>query len=374
MDPKTIKFVINPEREVLEDAKEYLVAPIDSIHFSYDALRLKPTKSFQRRLFLLALSDDRPLGLLEAAIGFRDLFGIKYSQIQIGSLMGPGLALGQSSAENLTHLTEMLNVLDRLTFQIGKGTATLISLHLSPSLAERIGWTLKGLGFAPSICQTPILELAKNKHSMLRQIPKKRRNSIRQAMKRRVNIVSLEGNTAQGVFLSLKKVEAFQKKSNPLLDSVHYKNLALAQDMGMMKLWFAKVGSKYCGAIGVWTLGKTLGYSIGAMDRRFQTHRPMDALLWRAIEWGIEEGFQTFNMLGVGKNPKGELDGIGKYKMSFGAKMRTIISFSGLSLASPFLPNKLRKMPNFLFILRSRNAISHLFEYQMIDNSCEIHK
>ena len=106
------------------------------------------------------------------------------------------------------------------------------------------------------------------------------------------------------------------------------KENVLDKKLGFISL--AKKDNHYLAAMLFLHFGNTLTYKYGASDRRFQNLRPNHLLLWDAIKWGCENGYEIFDL---GKSAKSNT-GLRRFKSKFGAEEKELIYTTSFGTSS----------------------------------------
>jgi hypothetical protein len=83
------------------------------------------------------------------------------------------------------------------------------------------------------------------------------------------------------------------------------------------RLFVARLAGELVAGAMVLRCGRTLHYFWGAVDRRFAKQRPGEAVHWGVIEWGMENGLETYDLEGIDPetNP-----GTYQFKMKMGGQ------------------------------------------------------
>jgi hypothetical protein len=100
-------------------------------------------------------------------------------------------------------------------------------------------------------------------------------------------------------------------------EAIHpYKLYEVMSDYGNVKLILAKKDEEIAGGLVTFNYGKTVFYWISAFSEKYKEHNPTSLLFYEAIKVACENGFEIFNF-----GASGDLEGVRKFKESFGAKM-----------------------------------------------------
>jgi len=170
---------------------------------------------------------------------------------------------------------------------------------------------------------TKIVEIDKCKNSLLMSFSKKRRNSIRQGIKRGVSVVVVDDpKKASDIIFRIKSEYSYWKRKKGIFDKVLEQGIA----KGIMKVFVAYVKQKPVAESLFLLWNKRMTYSVSGFLRESQWYRPMDVLLFEAMNWGKENGFKELDLMGGGS--KGSP--IGKFKSEFGGKTEKRVSTIGI--------------------------------------------
>jgi hypothetical protein len=114
--------------------------------------------------------------------------------------------------------------------------------------------------------------------------------------------------------------QTYQAAQVPLADiSLFESAFDVLYPKGMIRFSLAYVGSQVA-ATSVELLYKTSMYGwYGGMDREYSAHAPNEILMWKILEWGVQNGYHTYDFGGAGK--PGEEYGVRDFKAKFGGQL-----------------------------------------------------
>lgn len=114
----------------------------------------------------------------------------------------------------------------------------------------------------------------------------------------------------------------------------------------IMKILLAEHEGNVIAGMVILASGTTIRYAYGASDERFLHLSPNNLLMWHAIEWGCQQGYQTLDM---GRTAQ-ENEGLMEYKRRWGAQQEALCYYyypatAGLASTSEHSP-KFRLLTN----------------------------
>lgn len=144
----------------------------------------------------------------------------------------------------------------------------------------------------------PVLDLRQGPEALLRQCDKKRRNSIRYAIKNGVEVVTASTPEDYAAFYELYQDWCVAKRM-PCY-SYETEQLAFRETRNNRRLFLAKyAGVVIAGSVFRFFPGGLIEYSRNSSRPGYLNLKPNDILVWRAIEWACKQGFVRLSMGGA---------------------------------------------------------------------------
>ncbi len=166
---------------------------------------------------------------------------------------------------------------------------------------------------------TKIIDISQSRTNLMASFTKKRRNGIRQGLKRGIKIKEIEDSReAVEIIFEIKSKYAYWNRSREETEAV----LDYCFRNDLMKLLVAYLDNEPV-AEALFTLwNKRMTYSISGHKREYNWYKPMDALMWQSMMWGKRKGFKELDIMG-GYFEGQAKSGINKFKSEFGGSLET---------------------------------------------------
>jgi CelD/BcsL family acetyltransferase involved in cellulose biosynthesis len=146
------------------------------------------------------------------------------------------------------------------------------------------------------------------------------RRNIRKAEKQNLDVILSTSPDALEVFCRLnaltRRTHGLPPQPRHFFQSVY--NRILAQNTGFIVA--AYVRGIAVAANVYFTFGDQILYKYGASDRAFQNLRANNLVMWKAIQWGRDQGYRTLCM----GRTEPDNDGLRKFKTGWGAQERVL--------------------------------------------------
>ena len=151
------------------------------------------------------------------------------------------------------------------------------------------------------------------------QLSKSRRNGINRGMRRGVTVDEIIDRDTILIIYKLLK-ETYRTAKVPFADiSLLESIFDVLVPKNMVKFFIAKEGNTCIGTIILLTYKDIIFDWYAGAPREYSRLCPNDILAWHAIEWGLNNGYNTFDFGGAGK-PNKEY-GVREFKKQFGGKL-----------------------------------------------------
>ena len=166
-----------------------------------------------------------------------------------------------------------------------------------------------------------LLDLDKPIDETWSNLKKSRRYGINKAKKRGVTIEEIREKNLIPMFYELLQ-DTYRKRKNPLEDISNFKaTFDILVPKNMAKFFMAKYNEKYISALLVLLFkGVIYMWYLGSSQKKEDLALcPNDLIVWHAIEYGIKNGFYTFDFGGGGE--PNDTSGWIEFKRQFGGKL-----------------------------------------------------
>ena len=161
-----------------------------------------------------------------------------------------------------------------------------------------------------------LLNLSLGKDDLWISMNKKRRNSIKKAIKSGIVVKSLDDiSSVEDSYNVIKRV--YDKAKIPLADiSLFMKTFENLQNKKMLKCFAAYLDETMIGTVWLLTFrGRVYDWYSGSLSQ-FLNKAPNDLMLWKSIEWSIDKNYEIFDFGGAGSPEKKY--GVRDFKRKFG--------------------------------------------------------
>jgi hypothetical protein len=157
---------------------------------------------------------------------------------------------------------------------------------------------LEKFGYRRKVVQEiPMLDLTLGAETLLKQCDKKRRNSIRYAIKNGVEVAEGEKDEELRAFHDIYEGWCRSKQTHCYPYAVEQR--AFRETRGNRKIFLARHSGKIiAGSVFRFFPGGLVDYSRNGSLPEHQGLKPNDILAWRAVEWACENGFLRMSMGG----------------------------------------------------------------------------
>jgi lipid II:glycine glycyltransferase (peptidoglycan interpeptide bridge formation enzyme) len=164
-----------------------------------------------------------------------------------------------------------------------------------------------------------LVDLTKSKEDVWYGLSKSRRRYIRKAREKGVTVKEIKNRNLISSFYDLLQ-QTYKNAKIPLTDiSLFESAFDTLTPTNMLKVFLASYNNEYIGGImcPIYKGVITEWYVTGS--RAHSKLYPSDMVSWYPIEWGLENGYHTFDFLGAGK-PDEEY-GVRDFKRQFGGNL-----------------------------------------------------
>jgi len=164
-----------------------------------------------------------------------------------------------------------------------------------------------------------LIDLTLPKSEIWNAIQSNAKRNVRKARKSGVEIETVEDQ--DGVMAAYKVLQKVYKRIQvPLPDQSLFKAaFEVLHPKGMFEIFLTRAEGIDIGALTLLLYKNVITYWYTGTLRKYSSYRPSDLLVWHALEWGIKNGFQTFDFGGGGK-PNEEY-GVRDFKAKFGGRL-----------------------------------------------------
>jgi len=284
----------------------------------------KKTKNYEPISFAVIDDNDEILGILLAVIqkehsGFLGKFSTR-------SIIMGGPLIKDNNTEVLDFILTEYN--KRI-----KGKAIYTQFRNQWQWNETEKEIFKKHGFEYESHLDIFVDLNKSEDELWKNLKSQARNKIRKAEKMGVDFKEIKSEDEISECYQILE-EVYHQAKLPIPDFSLFKNANKAlSDKEMIRFFVAVKDEKIIGTRIVFTFNNLLYDWYAGSKRNYYKYNPNDFLPWKIIEWGIENGYKTFDFGGAGKPnvPYGVRD----HKMKFGGDLLEFGRFE--KVHKPFL-------------------------------------
>jgi hypothetical protein len=202
----------------------------------------------------------------------------------------------------------------------GAGREALFTELRNLSDQSAIQPILRRCGFSYEDHLDYLIDLDCSSEQVLQNIGSRTRKHIRQALKRgNVTVEEIVDRSQIADWYELIQ-KTYLTARVPLADrSLFEAAFDILHPRGMVIFWLARLGSVIV-ASSAELLYKDVIYGwYGAVDRSYSNESLGELLLWRILEWGVNNGYKTYDFGGAGK--PNEAYGVRDFKAKFGGQL-----------------------------------------------------
>jgi len=165
-----------------------------------------------------------------------------------------------------------------------------------------------------------LIDLNKPKKDIWSKITKSKKRGINKAQSSGVKFLEIENEKQIYKFYDLI-AQTFKKRKNPIEDISNFEavyNILVSKNEA--KIFFAEYDKKIIGTRLILCYKDSIYAWYTGMDRNYAKYHPSEFLVWRILDWGIDNGYNIFDFGGGGEqNEVGE--GWVEFKRRFGGNM-----------------------------------------------------
>ncbi len=163
---------------------------------------------------------------------------------------------------------------------------------------------------------THVLELARDKEVIWKNMEGRARTAVRKAEKSGVSASFVNGiEYLDKYYELLEAFFAFQKNKVPPNSKVFYRSIFEGDDRNYVKMVIGKLGEVVIGGAIFLHHRDTIYYLDAVNDKTYTNYNGSSLIQWFIICWGVEQGFRHYDFVGS------DFASIGKFKASFGGNL-----------------------------------------------------
>jgi len=180
------------------------------------------------------------------------------------------------------------------------------------------------------------LDLRQDEETLLIGMGGKCRNAVRYAQRQGVTArIANELQYFEKFYECYKAVRIKKKTQYIGYDELRVKFETFTRQ-GLADLWVAFLEDTPLAYAFIWKYNRTINFVYGSSDERGWPYKTNNLIQWELIRFYHNQGYELYNMWGVrnmnfdGNNTPAsqqEIEGYGKFKLSFGAELRDIIRY-----------------------------------------------
>lgn len=280
-------------------------------------------------LYICCYHDGKPIGIIA---GYKNNSGYHTGLIEVGTKSG-GYPLmidwydqsdDASSIKNefITYFAHQYLENQRFFFYP--------CFHLQECILEDPVW-----GCTKQYDSTAFLNLQLEEETLWKNLRDKGRNLVRYA--KRHGVTARIANELQYFELFYHFYKEIRTKHNTKYigyDELRAKFESFTKQ-NLADLWVAFLDEKPLAYVFIWKYKQTINYVYGSSDPLYWKYKPNNLLQWEIICYYKQQGYTLYNMWGLRNmnltentpTPKKEIEGYGKFKLSFGPEVRDLVRY-----------------------------------------------
>jgi serine/alanine adding enzyme len=165
-----------------------------------------------------------------------------------------------------------------------------------------------------------LVDLNCSTEELLQRIGSRTRKHIRRGLRKgNVIVEQVTDREKLAVWYDLIRT-TYRSVGVPLTDiSLFEAAYDVLQPKDMITFWLARIGSDYVAASAELLFKDVIYGWYGGVNRDYAKDVPGEILMWRILEWGVMNGYKTYDFGGAGK--PGEEYGVRDFKAKFGGQL-----------------------------------------------------
>ncbi len=279
--------------------------------------------------YLCAYADGEPVGVIA---GYRNAFGYHAGLLEIGTKSG-GYPLMIDRCDNRPDADSLKNAfiaefarryLDEQRFIFYP------CVRMQTCLFEDSAWNC-----VKQFDSTAFIDLRQEESALWKNLGDKGRNMVRSAQKQGVTArIANELPYFEQLYHFYQQLGEFQKRGYIGYDELRLKFDTFTRN-GLGDLWVACAGDQPAAFAFIWKYKQHINYVYQSSDPELRSYKPNNLLLWEIIRHYQQQGFALFNLWGIrnmhlsdhAESDDREIDGYGKFKLSFGPDVRDLVRY-----------------------------------------------
>ncbi len=281
-------------------------------------------------LYSCCYDQEEPVGII---VGVRNDSGYHQDIIEIGTKSG-GLPLLISRYDQTVEARVLKNrFIEHFAQQYFQSPQRFIfypCFHLDKCLLADPIWQCM-----QQYDSTVFLDLQREEHSLWMGLNGKCRNAIRYAQ--RQGVTARIANELAYFERFYHFYKAIRTKRNTKY--IGYEELRMKFDTftrnGLADLWVAFLDETPLAYAFIWKYKRMINFVYGSSDDGTWSYKPNNLIQWELIKYYKQQGYTLYNMWGIRnmnftetRSPaEQEIEGYGKFKLSFGAELRDLVRY-----------------------------------------------
>ncbi|GAK49010.1 FemAB family protein [Candidatus Moduliflexus flocculans] len=279
--------------------------------------------------YLCAYIDDEPVSVIA---GYRNAFGYHAGLLEIGTKSG-GYPLMIAHYDQHPDADEIKNAMiaefARRELE-GQRFVFYPCFHMQTCLFDDPEWEC-----VKQLDATAFLDLTQEERVLWKNLGDKGRNMVRSAEKQGVTArIANELPYFEQMYHFYRELGERQQRGYIGYDELRLKFDAFTQN-GLGDLWVAFAGERPAAFAFIWKYKRNINYVYQSSDPELRSYKPNNMLVWKIITFYKQQGYALFNLWGLrnmhlsahAEPGDREIDGYGKFKLSFGPDVRELARY-----------------------------------------------
>jgi hypothetical protein len=281
-------------------------------------------------LYSCCYIDDEPAAII---VGTVNNSGYHQGLIEIGTKSGGYPLMIQRYDRHAEAVRLKNNMIEHFAEENLKGQRFIFypCFHLDSCVFEAPDWQC-----AKQYDATAFLDLEPDEEALLMGQRGKCRNAVRYAQRQGVTArIANELQYFEPFYQCYKEIRIKKDTQYISYEELHAKFEAFTKE-GLADLWVAFLDEKPLAYAFIWKYKQIINFVYGSSDAQSWSYKPNNLIQWELIRYYKQHGYTLYNMWGIRnmnfseKNDPAshkEIEGYGKFKLSFGAELRNLVRY-----------------------------------------------
>jgi lipid II:glycine glycyltransferase (peptidoglycan interpeptide bridge formation enzyme) len=281
-------------------------------------------------VYMCCYGQGKPIGIIT---GYKNTFGYHQGLIEIGTKSG-GYPLMIEQYDQTPEASQIKNAfIEYFAHQCLHGQRFFFypCFHLQACTLEDPVW-----GCLKQYDATAFLNLQLDEATLWKNLGDKGRNMVRYAQRQGVTArIANELPYFELFYHFYKEVRTKRQTQYIGYDELRAKFEAFPTQ-NLADLWVAFLGERPLSYAFIWKYKQHINFVYGSSDPEGLPFKPNNLLQWELIRYYKQHGYTLYNMWGIRNmnlsenpsfQPKQEIEGYGKFKLSFGPEVKELVRY-----------------------------------------------